>query len=135
MRNPLLIPLVRVMALAVAAILAAPAGHAFEIKMFDAETFKAAQAAGKPVLVDVSAPWCPVCKAQHKIFEALKAKPELFNLTILQADFDTQKDALKGFNVQKQGTLIAFKGAVETGRTVGDTDANSIEALMASTLR
>jgi hypothetical protein len=33
-----------------------------------------------------------------------------------------------------QSTLIAFKGASETGRSVGDTDRSSIAALLSKTL-
>jgi thiol-disulfide isomerase/thioredoxin len=33
-------------------------------KPFTAAAFEAAQASGKPILIDVSASWCPTCKAQ-----------------------------------------------------------------------
>ena len=45
-------------------------------------------------------------------------------------DFDSQKDLLKKFNVQKQSTLIVFKGKQEAGRSTGDTNAGSIDALV-----
>ncbi len=38
------------------------------------------------------------------------------------------------FGVQKQSTLIVFKGATEVGRSIGDTDKASIEALLAKGL-
>jgi thiol-disulfide isomerase/thioredoxin len=44
---------------------------AFETKPFDASAFEVAQAAGKPVLVEVTAPWPPTCKAQKPILEKL----------------------------------------------------------------
>ena len=44
----------------------AGAGWAFDEKPFDAASFQATQAAGKPILIDVFAPWCPVCKAQQR---------------------------------------------------------------------
>ena len=37
--------------------------------------------------------------------------------------------------MRKQSTLIAFKGKTETGRSVGDTKAASIEALINTTLQ
>ena len=37
-----------------------------------AANFRGAQAAGKPLLVDVFAPWCPVCKAQQAVLGGLK---------------------------------------------------------------
>jgi thioredoxin 1 len=36
--------------------------------------------------------------------------------------------------VQKQSTLIVFKGTQETGRSTGDTNAASIEGLLAKAL-
>lgn len=114
--------------------LVAPA-HAFETKPFDQAAFKTAQDAGQSVVVDVFAPWCPTCKAQHEVLDNLKDKPEFANVTVLQVDFDTQKDALKALNAHQQSTLIAFKGGKETARSAGETDAAKIEALIASTLK
>jgi hypothetical protein len=55
-------------------------------------------------------------------------------LVYFVVDFDTQKEAVKFFGARMQSTLIAFKGATETGRSVGDTDAASIAALLRKTL-
>ena len=52
------------------------AARALERKPFDAKTFAAAQAAEKPVLIEVSAVWCPICKAQKPIlFWAMNGHP------------------------------------------------------------
>jgi len=48
------------------------------------------------------------------------ADPKLTTLVYFVVDFDSQKDALRYFNMRMQSTLIAFKGATETGRSVGD---------------
>lgn len=106
---------------------------ALETKPYDAAAFKAAQEAGQSILVDVFAPWCPTCKAQHKVLESLKSKPEYAAITVFQVDFDTQTDALKAFSVNQQSTLIAFKGGKETARSVGATKAEAIEKLLAAT--
>lgn len=103
-------------------------------KPFDAAAFAAAQAAGKPILVEVTAPWCPTCKAQKPIISGLAAKPKFKDLVVFQIDFDSQKDLLKKFEVFMQSTLIAFKGAKEAGRSTGDTNAASIEALLDKTV-
>lgn len=97
---------------------------------FDAKAFEAAQAAGKPILVEVSAPWCPTCKAQKPILSSLGAKADFAKLTVFEVDFDSQKDALRLLKAQQQSTLIVFKGKQEAGRSVGDTNAASIEALL-----
>jgi thioredoxin 1 len=96
---------------------------------FDQKTFEAAQAAGKSILVDVSAPWCPVCRAQKPIIEKLSLLPEYKDLTIFDVDFDTQKTVLHSLEVQRQSTLIVFKGAKEIDRSVGSTDPSAISDL------
>ncbi len=104
---------------------------AMDKKPFDQAAFDAAQAAGAPILVEVTASWCPVCKAQAPILSQLKSEPKFKELVSFNIDFDSQKDLLKKFGVQKQSTLIAFKGKQETARSTGDTSAASIEALLA----
>jgi thioredoxin 1 len=103
-------------------------------KPFDQSAFDAAQAAGRPILVEVSAPWCPICKAQAPILARLRSDPRFKELVSFDIDFDSQKDLLRKFNVQKQSTLIVFKGKQETGRSTGDTNAGSIEALLGKSI-
>jgi thioredoxin 1 len=96
---------------------------------FDDQSFEQAQAAGKTILVDVTASWCPTCRQQRPIVEQIeKEKP---NLVVYEVDFDTAKDTLKRFRVQHQSTLIVFKGTKEVGRSTGDTDPARIRALVA----
>ena len=113
--------------------LVAPA-YATAIKAFDQATFDAAQKAGKSIFVAIHAPWCPTCKAQKPILSDLMAEPKFKDLIYFIVDFDTQKDAVRFFGAQMQSTLIAFKGATETGRSVGDTERSSIAALLNKTL-
>lgn len=108
---------------------------AFEQKKFDPTSFKAAQDSNKSILVDISATWCPVCKAQHQVLAALAKKPEYNELVVFEVDFDTQKDVVRSFNAQRQSTLIAFKGAQETRRLVAETAAGPIEDLLKSSLK
>ncbi len=101
---------------------------------FDQKAFDAAQTAGKPILVEVTASWCPTCKAQAPILSRLRNDPQFKELVSFNIDFDAQKDLLRKFNVQMQSTLIAFKGSQEAGRSTGDTNASSIEALLRKVL-
>jgi thiol-disulfide isomerase/thioredoxin len=98
---------------------------------FEMKSFQQAQAQGKPILIEVFAPWCPTCKAQAPILSELAKQPRFKNLVVFNVDFDSQKDALRGFKAQQQSTLIVFKGGAEMGRSVGDTNKASIEALLA----
>jgi thiol-disulfide isomerase/thioredoxin len=101
---------------------------------FSAESFKAAQAAGSPILVEIHADWCPTCKAQSPILDRLTADPKFKDLKIFRVDFDDMKPAVKQFGAQMQSTLIVFKGAAEKGRSVGDTKQASISALLDKSL-
>ena len=96
--------------------------------------FDAAQKAGKPILVEISAPWCPTCKAQAPILGELSAQPKFKDLRVFAVDFDNQKDVVKSLKAQSQSTLIVFKGGNEVGRSVGDTKRDSIEALLTKAL-
>lgn len=117
-----------------ALVLSVGATWAFEEKPFDMDAFKAAQSAGKPILVDAYASWCPVCRAQQTVLGDLKTNPKYDTLVVFKVDYDNQRDALDTFNVRQQSTLIAFKGEKETGSSVGDTKAASIEKLIGTTL-
>ena len=105
-----------------------------EIKPFSQQDFDKLTADGKSVVVDVSAPWCPTCKAQKPIIDGLMQQPAYKDVTILTLDFDTNKPTLKTFKVTSQSTLLAFKGTKEVARSVGDTSTNGIEGLVKKTL-
>jgi len=107
---------------------------AAEWKEYSPEALAQAQSEGKPILVDVFAAWCSVCRAQNPILTQLTREPKYKDLVVLKADFDTQKDALKALNVQRQSTLIVFMGDKEIDRSVGDTSQFSIEGLLDKTL-
>ena len=99
---------------------------------FSADGFQAAQRANKSILVDVTAPWCPTCKAQRPVIAALeKSNP---HLVVMEIDFDTSKDLLKKFGVQTQSTLIVYKGDKEVGRSTGVTDATAVSNMVKKAL-
>jgi thiol-disulfide isomerase/thioredoxin len=114
----------------VSASVAAPA-LAAETVAYSAAAFDAAQAAGKSILVEIHATWCPICKAQAPILSEIESGPDYRNLIVFHVDFDGQKDAVKRFGARMQSTLITFKGGKETGRSVGDTDRAALAALLA----
>lgn len=99
---------------------------------FDQAAFDVARAGGGPVLVDISASWCSTCKAQARVVEQLVSQPPYADYQIFVVDYDTQKDIMRSFGANQRSTLIAFRGETEVGRIVGDTRADSIEALLAS---
>lgn len=121
------------MAIASSFLLATAAG-AVERTAFTAKAFEAAQKAGRSSLVEISAPWCPTCKAQKKILGELFSAPPLSEMIVFEVDFDTQKDVVRSFGATMQSTLITFKGVDEAGRSVGDTNPESIKQLLQSAI-
>jgi len=71
--------------------------HAFAAERlpYESKTFQAALASGKPILVHITAPWCPECRAQKPIVAALARQPEFKKLTIFDVDFITQLLTIK----------------------------------------
>lgn len=90
----------------------------------------AAQAAGRPILIEVTAPWCPTCRAQKPHVDAIAADPRMAEAVLLSVDFDSQKDALRRLQVRTQSTLIVMKGREERGRATGITDGAAIRDLL-----
>ena len=121
-------------AAAVASIFALDTALAMSPQPFDAKAFAGAQKAGRPILVAIHASWCPTCKAQTPILSELTADPKFKNLAYFVVDFDSQKDLVERFGARMQSTLVVFKGNDEEGRSVGDTNRASIEALLNKTL-
>lgn len=101
---------------------------------FEMKAFEKAKAEGKSIFIEVAAPWCPVCKKQEPIIKGLLKSSDFKNLEVFTVDFDNQKNELKALGVARQSTLISFKGAKETGRSVGVTEPKAIEDLMRSAL-
>jgi thiol-disulfide isomerase/thioredoxin len=111
------------------ALLALPASAA-EWKTFDAAAFAQAQKDGKPILVDIFAVWCPVCRAQNPILTQLTREPKFDDMIVFKVDYDEQKADVRALKATSQSTLIVYDGATEKGRSVGDTNQASIAALL-----
>ncbi len=112
------------------AVAAVPVARAATEAPFTQQAFAAAQHEGKPILVDISASWCPTCAKQRPILSQLMADPAFKDLVVYQVDFDSQKDVVRALGAQMQSTLVVFHGATEKGRSTGDTNAQSIKDLL-----
>ncbi len=103
---------------------------ALELTPFNAEKLSALQQQGKPVAVHFHADWCATCVAQARSFNTLKADPELKGMTLLVANFDTEKGLRSSMQVRSQSAIVVFKGAKEVGRLAGQSRANDIKAAL-----
>ena len=123
---PTLIAMTPAMA-AAPVVAAAPA-----VQPYNQAAFEAAQKAGKPILVWVHAPWCPVCREQAKTIARVTAAPAYRNMRIFRIDFDTQKPLWQRFGATMQSTLIAYHGKRETARIAHDTNEARVSAVIGS---
>jgi thioredoxin 1 len=120
------IPAIMVSVPAVAAALA--------VRPFDQAAFDAAQKAGKPILVWVHAPWCPVCRKQEKTIARVTADPAYRDMQIFRIDYDTQKSLWAMFGATMQSTVIGFRGKRETARIAHETDDAKVTAVIHSAI-
>ena len=118
----------------VAAVCLSTPGHAASAQDFASKTFAEAQNAGRPILIAVHARWCPVCMVQKLVMNTLLWDRKFDEVIYLVVDFDRQKDQVRRFGAMTQSTLIVFRGRVEQGRSVGETDRESISELMEKVL-
>ncbi len=113
-----------------AGVFAAGTAQAATEAPYTQAAFAAAQQQGKPILIHVTAPWCPVCAKQKPILARLSAAPAFNDLQIFEVDFDSQKDLLRALGVQQQSTFIAYHGTAERTRSTGATDEAAIRAVL-----
>lgn len=111
--------------------LLAPVADAAAAEAFDHDGFEKARAAGKPILLEFHAPWCPTCRRQQPIVRELLEKPELSGFEHFVADYDSSRDLQKELGVRRQGTIIVFRGKEEISRSVGITNREELEAQIA----
>jgi thiol-disulfide isomerase/thioredoxin len=107
--------------------------HALEIKPYSATALEQAQKADKPVALHFHADWCPTCRAQTKVLQDLKSEAGL-DITVLVANYDTEKDLKRRFNVRAQSTLVVLHGQKETYRVVGDASPRGLRGALKSAL-
>lgn len=116
----------------IAVALAAPAIAAPAWQDYSPAAFARAQEAGKTIVVDVHAVWCPTCKAQAPTLDALRQEPRLKDAVFFKVDFDKQKDFLRAHRIPRQSTVLVFQGKRETARSIAESRPKQLrEAVMA----
>jgi len=112
-----------------AVLLVAAALAQAAVQPFDKTKFETALAQGKPVIVDFAADWCPTCKEQKPIVDALMQEPRRKDITLFVADFDKETALKKRLKVTMQSTFIVLKAGKEVGRSTGQTDKAELAGL------
>jgi len=111
---------------------AASLAVALDIQPYAPETLAAKQKAGESVALHFHADWCPVCKAQDKVFNGWKGDASVPG-TLLLVDYDKERELKRQLGVRTQSTVIAYKGSKEAGRLAGETDPKALRAVLDST--
>ena len=115
------------------AFVASASAHALEILPYSPAALTQAQQSGSAYALHFHADWCPVCRAQSKVLNTLKADPKL-KVTVFVVDYDTEKALRRPYGVHTQSTIIAFRGRKETDRLAGVTAPDAIRAVLESAL-
>ena len=99
---------------ALTGLLLSTASFALDSEPFSEERFEALQSKDALVLIDVWAPWCPTCARQREILADFQdAHPEV-DFTILEVDFDDDKDLVRKFRAPRQSTLALYRGEIQS---------------------
>ncbi len=123
-------PLTRILRLAAVVMIFAPlAAFAGDWQAYEPAAFADAQQAGETIFVAVHADWCPRCRAQRPKLETLIREPEFQGAVGFVVNYDVERDFLAQHQVRYQTTLLVFKGATETGRSLGEQNPDRIRAL------
>jgi thioredoxin 1 len=110
-------------------LVAASAGAGAGEWTFDRAAFDKAVASGRPVIVHIAATWCPTCKAQKPLVDALLREPKRKGMAFFKADYDTESALKQRLRVSQQSTFVVFKAGKEVGRSTGETSKEAIAAL------
>jgi thioredoxin 1 len=124
----------RSLVLSAATIALVPTSCSARAAPYTAAALAEAQWLGRPVLVEIFAPWCSTCRAQKEVLDVIELEQRYWQVIRLVVDFDDAAADVRQLKATRQGTLIMFKGAVETGRIVGVSRRDAIEALLTAGL-
>ena len=120
--------LIRTFIAMLAIICSVPAMAAPAWQQYDAAAFAKAQNAGKIIVVDVHADWCPTCKAQAPTLDALRQEQRLRNAVFFKVDFDQEKAFLNQYRIPRQSTVLVFRGKKETARSIAESRPQELRA-------
>jgi len=101
---------------------------AIDIKPYDAATFERLRLSGQQVALHFHADWCPVCRAQERVFKSWRGDASIPG-TLLVVDYDKARELRRELGVRSQSVIILYKGGKETTRVGGMSDADDLRAV------
>ena len=119
---------------AIVTLLGMPRVQAANRQVFEASAFRAAQESGQTFVLEVTAKWCGPCQRQKQVVEKLLENSAFGNLTIFNADYDTDRSELAKINAHQLTTLIIYRGKTEALRSSGETRPEMVAAILRKAL-
>lgn len=89
--------------------------YALTFEPFTEAKFNTLKKSNSAFLIDVRADWCPTCKKQHEILKDYQTLNPNSGITVLEVDFDTQKQWVKYFKAPRQSTFLSIKEISKSG--------------------
>jgi thioredoxin 1 len=99
----------------------------------EAEFGSKVEQAGRPVLVDFSAEWCPPCKMLAPVVERLSLE-FADQLEVYGVDIDQNQQLSQRFNISGVPTMIFFRDGKEIKKLVGFRDYDTLKREVESVL-
>jgi thioredoxin-related protein len=82
-------------------------------------------------LIIFSANWCKYCQVAKNDMENHKKLSETIkNYSIVDVNFDVDKEIVRGYNIKSIPTFVVFEGGKEKGRLEGYKGPNSLLLLL-----
>lgn len=119
--------------LAIGSLFAVAPASALTATGYTPAALAAAQASGKPFLIDFFASWCTTCKAQERVIDALIGEnPAYGDIPIIRVDWDEHErgELVRSMGIPRRSTLVVMQGETELGRLVAATGRADIAALL-----
>ncbi len=80
-------------------------------------------------IVDFYADWCGPCRAMAPTLDAFAAKHS--DVKVVKVNIDQHPELAAEYGVRSIPTLLGFRDGRESGRTIGVTNQDGLEALVA----
>ncbi len=111
----------------------APMARAADAAPYSPEAVQVELAAGKTVVLDFSASWCPSCQAQGRSISALRDENPGYaeRLAFFVVDWDTYKDTdlAKQYGITRRGALVLLKGDQVVAKTDTHSTKDALKAM------
>jgi thioredoxin 1 len=100
---------------------------------YSAEAVAADLAAGKIVVLDFTASWCPSCQAQGRRIKELRAENPGYDavMSFVDVDWDTYKksDLAKQYGITSRGSIVILKGDKVLAQTNTHSTKDALKAM------